>query len=1087
MATALSGDNTTAWTVDGADTVAANSVAGATAKPIIFDLSPGGATTGSLTVTGAGTADVGAITNIDADNGSDTADLIIGDGSAATIFIINGIVTGNSTGGASTVAGNDLDIAMIGVNGGSGAQQLKFYGNVDAETNLISSGDANGINTITLGNGSLAMTFAGTISMGAVGTASVDILTLAAGGAELSGALDLAANGGTTLVINMAAGSSITGAVTDTADATLVTVNVGGDATIGSGTNVFEAGSTAATNIAVANSMTLTLAGTGAISGGNVDFDLTGTSSVLKVTGAKTITAAIDGASGGDGTLDIDANLTFTGVIGATAIKAVTIADSVTFMAGGNVSATNITIGSTATGTGVLDVNAGITIVAATDGFAAGYGTLDIDNALTHTGAIGASKALGLIDVGAATTFSTTVAATTMNFSADVTAIFNGSTTAAITTGGASMGTIDVNGAATITGAIGTNGGYLLKLLDIDAALTTTSTVDATTVDLAASTTHTAQGDITAAYNFSGDGTLALADLVDVTGAITATTNTEGTITVAGTSIITGAVGHTSGPKRLKAVTLTTDSKLSVSSDFHAAATTIGDGAELHFTHATAAAALGTITNSGSGTGKLNVGTATVTVTGTTTINGTGTLKMTIGANNATTGKLVCACVFATTTKIEPVIDGTITSGTVIVIGTDSTNQFTNTPSAATIVDNYARYDFTVAISTNDLQLTPTLVTPTGVSAAGAAISAVAHVAFAADATMANAINGLSGAVLDKALITLAPAVDGGAIVGAVSAGAASGATISTQMASLRSGIAAGQGLNAGDGTATEERFWTQGFGTYAEQDIRDKIAGFTSTTGGVALGVDKRFRGDLVLGVAYSFSHTYVNSSESKNETQVQGHQATLYGSHDFDKGIFGTDGVFLDGQLSYAYNDYDGERFIEVGAVSRRADSSYEGLQISTKFDLGTTIKLDDGFRFTPTAGFSYSHVSIDSYSETNAGDSSLKLQDQGYDILNLNLKGKIANTWQVDGIDLTPEVHLGYSYGAIHDKIQTVSTFQGGGDAFTSTGFSPANNTYLAGIGVTWGGDSMPVDVTLTYDAAYKEDFLSHSALVKGVWKF
>ena len=59
--------------------------------------------------------------------------------------------------------------------------------------------------------GFLAMTFAGTISMGAVGTASVDILTLAAGGAELSGALDLAANGGTTLVINMAAGSSITG------------------------------------------------------------------------------------------------------------------------------------------------------------------------------------------------------------------------------------------------------------------------------------------------------------------------------------------------------------------------------------------------------------------------------------------------------------------------------------------------------------------------------------------------------------------------------------------------------------------------------------------------------------------------------------------------------------------------------------------------------------------------------------------------------------------------------------------------------------------------------------------------------------
>jgi len=250
---------------------------------------------------------------------------------------------------------------------------------------------------------------------------------------------------------------------------------------------------------------------------------------------------------------------------------------------------------------------------------------------------------------------------------------------------------------------------------------------------------------------------------------------------------------------------------------------------------------------------------------------------------------------------------------------------------------------------------------------------------------------------------------------------------------------------------------------------------------------VDDRFRDDLVLGLAYSFSHTNVNGSESRNETKVQGHQATLYGSHDLDKGIFGTDGVFLDGQLSYAYNDYDGERNIDVGAVSRRADSAYEGLQISSKFDLGRTIKLDEGFRFTPTAGLSYSHVSIDSYSETNAGASNLKIQDQDYDILNLNLKGKIATTFQVDGLDLTPEIHLGYSYEVIHDKIQTISTFEGGGDAFTSTGFKPANSTYLGGIGMTWGGDSMPVDMTFTYDVSHKEDFLSHSALVKGVWRF
>jgi hypothetical protein len=72
-------------------------------------------------------------------------------------------------------------------------------------------------------------------------------------------------------------------------------------------------------------------------------------------------------------------------------------------------------------------------------------------------------------------------------------------------------------------------------------------------------------------------------------------------------------------------------------------------------------------------------------------------------------------------------------------------------------------------------------------------------------------------------------------------------------------------------------------------------------------------------------------------------------------------------------------------------------------------------------------------------------------------------------------------------MHDKIQTVSSFEGGGDTFTSTGFSPANSTYLGGIGASWGGDSMPVDMTVTYDISIKDDFMSHSGLVKGVWRF
>jgi len=100
---------------------------------------------------------------------------------------------------------------------------------------------------------------------------------------------------------------------------------------------------------------------------------------------------------------------------------------------------------------------------------------------------------------------------------------------------------------------------------------------------------------------------------------------------------------------------------------------------------------------------------------------------------------------------------------------------------------------------------------------------------------------------------------------------------------------------------------------------------------------------------------------------------------------------------------------------------------------------------------------------------------------------VNAKFATTYQVEGSDFTPEVHFGYTYEAVHDNVVTTSTFTGGGDSFQSVGFSTANSTGRAGAGFTYAGDTMPVDLTVTYDATVKDDFVSHSGLIKGSWRF
>jgi uncharacterized protein with beta-barrel porin domain len=1035
-------NNTTGNALQGTLTIADQStaviVSGAvgatnTLKAITVDGTAGNATTftnavraGTLTFTGNGAAD--SIVFNGTANEFNLA--ITGDGIAS--FGADDVLTGNVTAGtdgnglltfAAAAASKTLVTGSVGATGGS--DDLKSF------TAITSVG-----NTTTLASGDmyvLAVVLSGAGTAHVAGNWTGTTLTTDTGNTVTTAASSV-------LTGNILTGTDGAGTLTfaDTiTDKTLVTGDVG--ASGGSddllALNVNVADTKTATITGKANALTITVNGLGKLAvGGNVlgDIVLAGGGLFELANNAISGTGNITTATTNTGTLSlVNGTQSVAGTIGTTGnrLKLITQAGTGTATLNDDVFATNTTINST----GGITMGAGDLLTS--DVYFDANGTLTITDGVTG----------------------------------------------AVTTEVDDTGTVATAAAGSITGTLGASG-LVLSMVDIGHATTITGNVYATEVDIGADAlSMSANADITGAVDISASGAiLNLADGADVTGTIIPSAGNHGTVNVAGTSTISGVVGNV-GSHDLLLLAVGGSGKLTLGGGFEGTQITVATGGVLNYTSATTAHTGNLIVT---GTGTVNVGTTTTTVSGTLTMPNTSTLKVSIGTTN---GKLVhstAVSAFTTTALLEPVIAGRITSGTAITVFAGAA-----APNLPVVTDNYARYTFALAVcNVNDLCLTPTLVAkPAGVTAAGAAVNAVADVAFASDTAMNDALQGLSGATLDKALVSLAPSVSGGAIVGAVSAGAASGATISTQIASLRGGIAAGSGLNAGDGTE-EKRFWTQGFGSYAEQDMRETINGFTSSTGGVAFGIDRRMASDTVLGGAYSFSHTNVDTKLSRNATKVAGHQATLYGTHDFDKGIFGVDGVFLDGQLSYAYNDYTSSRYIDVGAVARKADSDFDGSQISTKFDLGRTINLSDNFRITPTAGISYTHVNIDSYTETGAGASGLNMAKQDYDILSLNLKGKLARTIQINGADVTPEVHLGYSYETIHDQIQTTSTFTGGGASFQSTGFETADHTVLGGLGVTFSAtQEMPIDLTFTYDASVKDDFTGHSGLVKGSYRF
>ncbi|MBT6587099.1 MAG: autotransporter domain-containing protein, partial [Gammaproteobacteria bacterium] len=462
----------------------------------------------------------------------------------------------------------------------------------------------------------------------------------------------------------------------------------------------------------------------------------------------------------------------------------------------------------------------------------------------------------------------------------------------------------------------------------------------------------------------------------------------------------------------------------------------------------------GALLSSGAST-VVDLSTNDVTVAAASTIGTSGsTLKVTIDKTAGSSGSLATSAAVAITVDdsliISPTI-GTVTLGSAVTIidGGAGGGTLTITTLAtlqSNLVDNSARFDFTLANASQALTITPTLVS-SGLSTTATEVNDVADTAFASDNTLLTALNAVSSSDgLNEALESLAPVVSGGAIVGAVAAQTASGQTVSTRMANLRIGISAGQGLASGDELAGERNFWTQGFGTYAKQEDRDGIDGFGAVTGGFALGADKPVSKNLTGGLAFSYAFTNVSSDSSANRTLINSFQTTGYGTYEFGS-------YFLESMFSVAYNHYEGLRNISVGSVERRARAQYGGLQSSIKAELGREFRLGNDIEITPSVSLQYNHIYISSYTESGADASNLDVDSQNFDSLYLTLKSEFSRTYEIEAGTLTPEIHIGYMYESLDEKISTTSNFNGGGGSFKTSGFDPANHSLLAGIGLTF----------------------------------
>lgn len=1017
---------------------------------------------------------------------------VIFDGGAlapATGSIVYGAVGDSSD---FTVTGNAATLTLGDGASNEGAN-VSLFGNVAAGTIINVDSGVGTTTTLTLGNGTTATTVGANIDLDE-GTAGDSDTILNLNGTTVTGTITNTDTDNTTpFAINVDANSSLDGNVDLTTVAGNVLVDDGVTLSVGAATFDVLAAGTVVLGDGATDGATLVFDGTtaqavtGVIDG---DADFLSTVSITNTTDVVTFNQAIGATNDlGNFTLAADSSVNTAGDLNS---QTITIGSGATLNADEDVTGNVVNSGTfnigtgggdvvtgNVTGTGTLETDGSASIIGNVSQGAVTVGTahvLTIDAGAENAGTVslgtatldnGASRLLFISNAGGTQTISGSIAGDDndgiVSFGDDTDEVQNYVVNATIGTDAADIEDLTVGG--------NTNDDIITATLNANAY--------ADDVDIG-------NGDVLNLH-----GTTYEFDTVDSSAAAAGTLNV-GSGTSATTLTANGAIG---GGNALTALNVRDGATLVANNNITATAFDIE----------------GNVTVQG-GAGSTWTGTTTVGDEAVITANGAITLAgggMTFGdAANDTVSFNVGSNADIDPTAVAGIAAGnqtlTFTVGSVTTMGLSS-SQSDQVQSGDTIlfVTGAANADFDTEVSDGRIVFNNGLLTfdynetVANTISADVAYANAANV-FAAGSTGAGAANAIvnltpaettastelaairssllgAGSVAAQQAIaeSLAPTVDGAFVAAGVQASDLTFNVVNDRLEIARAG-GSDTGMVAGE-MGEGLTVWAKGFGQLANQDRRDGVAGYDADTYGAAIGIDSENLIDNgLVGMSFSYANTDIESENvNSTDTDVDSYQVSLYGS----KGL--NDGMYVSGMVGYTMGNIDQTRYNVAGVAGNNAKSDFDSDQYSAYAEFGRNFNVNS-MTVTPKVLANYAHMEFDGYTETGSTANQVVATDD-VDVLELGVGVNAA--WNFDdnmGNTITPSLSAEYRYDVIGDEVQTTSNFTGGGAAFQTQGFDPAQSSFAVGAGVAYDMDN--VTVSADYGYQFKEDYDAHNVSVR-----
>ncbi|TIH12065.1 hypothetical protein D0S45_19190 [Marinifilum sp. JC120] len=276
-------------------------------------------------------------------------------------------------------------------------------------------------------------------------------------------------------------------------------------------------------------------------------------------------------------------------------------------------------------------------------------------------------------------------------------------------------------------------------------------------------------------------------------------------------------------------------------------------------------------------------------------------------------------------------------------------------------------------------------------------------------------------------------------------------------------------GLSSGDMVIENRTLWAKPFYSHTEQEKRNHVDGFTASSYGIAMGLEADFTPKNRVGAALSYGRGNIRGYDSTTNHRVDSNtwQATAYAENglpeNFDINVI----------AAFGLNTNESSRNIQFGGLHRQAKADFNSWHFVLDTELLRNFAVTDRLTLAPILKTQFVYVNVDGYTETGAGDLSLKVDSSDEDSFIAALGAK-ANYVISDAHELNCFVDVGYDFLA--DQSSITAAYTGGGPAFITYGNTPEKVVYNGGVGYKFTMESGP-EFAMNYQLEARETSQSH----------